>query len=454
LKRVTVTITDTLAAELRQAAQSSLEFAAVLVAGISETETELRFLGRELWQAPETSYSERTPEGLTLTPDAYMRALSRAEILGAAAVFVHSHPMGRPVRSLRDEGVDAQLRPLFQIRTGSPFYGALVVSVGTELQFSGRAWRNDDDLGPITFMREVGSAFRFSTAYDSGRTTSTEAFERQVRAFGADMQDILAELHVGVVGLGGTGSAVVEQLARLGLGRLTLVDDDVVTVTNITRIHGSVVSDVGRSKTAVASAGVELIGLRTRTNVVEGKATTRVAMDALRDCDIVFGCTDDHVGRANLARLTTWCLIPLIDSGVMIQTQNDSIEIWCRVTTTTPESPCLICWRVVDQARMRVEQLPKSERDGLRREGYVPDLGLPDPSVVTYTTLTASFAVSEMINRLLGMVGNRGQQLMFRADHPDIHVSTRTAEPGHWCTKASNVGAGAAEPFLGRLAWS
>ena len=60
-------------------------------------------------------------------------------------------------------------------------------------------------------------------------------------------------VRVGVVGAGGTGSAVIEQLARLGVGELVIFDDDTIDETNLTRIHGATVADVGRAKAELAA---------------------------------------------------------------------------------------------------------------------------------------------------------------------------------------------------------
>ena len=49
-------------------------------------------------------------------------------------------------------------------------------------------------------------------------------WDRNVRAFGADLQRALGELRVTIVGCGGTGSAVAEQITRLGVRHLHLID--------------------------------------------------------------------------------------------------------------------------------------------------------------------------------------------------------------------------------------
>lgn len=54
-----------------------------------------------------------------------------------------------------------------------------------------------------------------------------------------------------VIGCGGTGSSVAEQLVRLGVRYLTMIDPDHVSQSNLTRVYGSTASDVGRPKCQV-----------------------------------------------------------------------------------------------------------------------------------------------------------------------------------------------------------
>src|SRR5260370_30105634 len=120
---------------------------------------------------------------------------------------------------------------------------------------------------PVTKLRVIGDRLRvLSPASSPGSEprypglTGLEMFDRQVRAFGHDGQQMLAGLHAGVVGAGGTGSAVAEQLVRLGVGTLTVLDGDAVTVSNLTRIHGSGRADVGLHKTQLVARVARQVG--------------------------------------------------------------------------------------------------------------------------------------------------------------------------------------------------
>jgi hypothetical protein len=85
-----------------------------------------------------------------------------------------------------------------------------------------------------------------------GRDTSGPAradrFDRNVRAFGIKGQRRLGDVTAGIVGVGGLGSLVAEQLARLGVTEFVLVDPDIVEESNLSRLVGAYDHHVGRPK--------------------------------------------------------------------------------------------------------------------------------------------------------------------------------------------------------------
>jgi len=77
------------------------------------------------------------------------------------------------------------------------------------------------------------------------------AFSRTELLLGAEAMAKLAASHVAVFGVGGVGSFTVEGLVRAGIGKLTLVDDDCICLTNLNRQLPATISTVGRPKVEV-----------------------------------------------------------------------------------------------------------------------------------------------------------------------------------------------------------
>lgn len=84
--------------------------------------------------------------------------------------------------------------------------------------------------------------------------TREQRYSRQELLFGQEGQRRLQALRVAVVGLGGLGSHVVQQLAYLGVLKYVLVDGDVVTPSSLNRLIGAVEGDVAERRPKVEVA--------------------------------------------------------------------------------------------------------------------------------------------------------------------------------------------------------
>jgi molybdopterin/thiamine biosynthesis adenylyltransferase/proteasome lid subunit RPN8/RPN11 len=431
------------------------ETAGFLLAGTTgREEADLTLLGRELRWVREDSYLERTARRMSIASSGVMPALRAAHKDQAVVIFVHTHPGMAALPSRLDDEVDASLQGPARLRSRQPFYASLVVGGTPEHpHFTGRVYDAAGAVATIDRLRVVGRHLRILLPHGAGHDLDiSSVFDRQVRAFGREGQRLLNQLRVGVVGLGGTGSAVCEQLARLGVKDITLVDDQQATDTNITRIHESRLSDVDERKTTIAARAVADIGLGTRVQVVDGRVTDEAVARQLRHLDVVFGCTDDQAGRAVLTRLAIWYLIPTIDMGFLI-TSNEAggIEgLYGRVTLLQPEAACLLCRQHITPEGIRVDGLPSEERKRLAAEGYAPGLPDPDPAVGTYTTLTAMFALNMLLERLIGYGADAGAstELILRLHDLALSRNSRPSQERHFCGNPTKWGRGDVEPFL------
>lgn len=305
----------------------------------------------------------------------------------------------------------------------------------------------------IDALRIVGDSWRLLLG-DEGVSISS-MFDRQIRAFGSAGQHLLARLRVGIVGAGGTGSAVCEQLIRLGVGEITVIDDDVINDdgSNVTRVWGSTMADIGMPKVDIVARSAQQIGFGTRVNPIMGTINDEATARQLRDCDVVFGCTDDNRGRMTLSRLATWYLIPVIDMGVKLSSTDGVLtNIDGRVTIIQHDTGCLQCRGRIDAQALQSEVLQAVEREARVAESYAVGLGERDPAVVAYTTSIAATAVAEFLARVFGLdIERPSSELLVRFHQRSIGRSTRPARSGHWCVDPNNVGAGDVEPFLGTM---
>lgn len=306
--------------------------------------------------APEDAYVDRTPISASLSPGYLMDVANRARAGGFGIVLIHSHPGDPDVPrfSRVDDDGETSLAGYFRGRVkGVPHLAMVVSPGGARARFLGTA----DAVGLV----EVGASLRDLSASDA--TTPDSRFDRQVRAFGVAGQAVLSRLHVGVVGVGGTGSVTAQQLAHLGVRHFTLVDPDVVEVTNLNRLVGSVPSDVGRSKIEVARRQVQAIAPIAEVNGIQGDVVDETIARALLACDVIFLCTDSHASRAVVGQIAYQYFIPTIDMGVSISVRGGNVAfVTGRVQLLTPGLPCLACIDALDAEQVRREFLTPEQR--------------------------------------------------------------------------------------------
>ncbi len=117
-------------------------------------------------------------------------------------------------------------------------------------------------------------------------------FERTHILLGDSGLAKLAQKHVFVAGLGGVGSYCAEALARGGVGRLTLLDHDVVAASNINRQLQALLSTVGQPKVELMRARIMDINPGCRLEVVRTFLNTENVNELVPDCDYVVDAID------------------------------------------------------------------------------------------------------------------------------------------------------------------
>ncbi len=449
---VTLAITDDVWGQLRTALADSREVAGVLSARAVEGSGSLTLLGRELAWAPAEAYVDRAPDGLSLRSTGWLPAARAAIADGCVAIFVHTHPNGEPSFSAHDDRVDASLLETFTGFGAAGRYASFVVA-GSPRQPrpAGRVYPMAGPPVMVDKFRVVGDRMQVLLG-GSAATPDLETFDRQIRVFGPLGQQVLAALQVAVVGAGGTGSAAAEQLARLGVGSLTLVDDDIVTEATPTRGYGMTVPDIGRPKAEVLADHLRRIGLGTQVNVVTRPMQDLHACDSIQHADVVLCCVDGHGARLVLNRWAYAHLAPVLDSAVLVSAGDGRIGgIDGRVTWLSPGAACLLCRGRVDPALAYAEMLRPDERKRLAGEGYAREAETAQPAVVTLTSLIASLATTELLQRLFGLADSAPTELLARIQDRELRLNRVPQREGCFCADKTFLARGLEAPYLDLL---
>lgn len=419
-----------------------------------------KFLSVQVVPVPDDQVVELTPNLVTWQTATFLSALKKCDSAQQFVAIVHSHPGGEQDFSDQDNRNELDLAELAVKRFG-PDTPILSIVMTPDGGLFGRIWLHPNPNGhaPLRMIRVIGNEFQLHYPR-RGDAISPAAFQRQALAFGQALNEDLAALRVGIIGCGGTGSAVAMLLARLGVGQIVVIDNDIVDRTNLNRLHGARQADADAMtpKVNVVARAVSELGLGIRIVPIEAWVGDPGCRNALRSCDLIFGCTDDNEGRVFLNRLAYFYLIPVIDLGLAIDvSRSEPPEINCldgRVTVLAPPHACLSCRGVIDYVAARDEALRRrspSEYARQKAEAYVAGEGNPRPAVVTFTTEVASMAVNEMLHRLQGFRGMNGSVAQrVRKFHlgEDFRPGCRPAEGCRVCGGSTVWGRGDVDPFL------
>ena len=215
-------------------------------------------------------------------------------------------------------------------------------------------------------------------------------FDRQ-SFLGVNSQSIIQSTKVGIVGLGGGGSHVVQQLAHIGFLNFVIFDNDKVEETNLNRLVGAHEDDIGKPKTHVAQRVISNVNHLAVIDSVQSR--WQDAPEFLRSCDIAFGCVDGLQERDDLERACRRYLIPYIDIGMGVHTsQGEPPRMGGQIILSIPGSLCFRCMGLLKDKTMKAE----GERYG--------DAG-PQPQVVWANGVLASTAVGVAMEVLTGWSG-------------------------------------------------
>lgn len=391
-----------------------------------------RFVVHEATAVPEAAYAERSAVSASLSPDYVVAVANRCRSTGDSAVLVHTHPAarGRPSFSEADDAGEAVLLRYLGRRGGPGPHAALVVGPdGCRARELGTA----RDLLVWQIGRELGLV----SAEEPG-TDTDDRFDRQVRAFGRAGQAVLRNLRVGVVGVGGTGSVVTQQLAHLGVGALTLIDPDELETTNLNRVVGSTPDAVGRAKVDIAMAAALAVDPSSDIRALRGDVVDANVAEALLPLDFVFSCTDSHASRLVVAHIAYQHLVPAIDMGVVIAAVGGRVtHVAGRAQMFAPGLACPICTRLLDYDAIRRETATPEQRAADR---YIPGAGEPQPAVVSLNSAVASLAVTMFLGAVAGVPADARYQI-YDAVRGTVRVFEADREPGcPLCSDAALAG--------------
>lgn len=242
---------------------------------------------------------------------------------------------------------------------------------GKNMRFSG---------GMAAPLKDGDSVYILPAVAGGADLTSDEIqrYSRQLmlEEIGFEGMERIRNAKVCVVGAGGIGNPVITQLVAMGVGRLRIVDRDVIEITNLHRQHLYTDDDIGRVKVEAAAERLSRINPGVQIEPVPTSVTKFTAEGIVKGFDVVIDALDSVDARYALNDACIKHNIPLIYAGALGVTGS--------VSTILPNrSACLRCMF----PELNEEEMPACSTEGVH------------PSILY---LVAGIQVSEAVKLIMG----------------------------------------------------
>lgn len=339
----------------------------------------------DYWPVPDDQYIRDDFAGARINNIAIRAALQSSLSTGDGMLHVHMHdfpgvpnfsPMDldeipRIIKSLTFVNADM---PHGMLVLGPEMATANIIMPGANLRYIDRI----SVVGQPTLV--ISKQHNFSGG---------ERFNRQ-SFLGQLAPQRINSLRIGIVGLSGGGSHLVQQLSHIGFADFVLFDAQAIDIYNMNRLVGATEADVvaGRLKVEIAERVIKSINSSAKTEKVPMRWQENP--EALRSCDIVFGCVDGFDERRQLEAACRRFLIPLIDIGMdVVLVQGRPPRMAGQIILSLPQYPCFHCIGFLNERTLAAE----AQKYG--------DAGV-NPQVVWPNAVLAATAVGIAVNLVTG----------------------------------------------------
>ncbi|MER3317006.1 MAG: ThiF family adenylyltransferase [Allomuricauda sp.] len=359
MKKVTLRITEELCNQIKKDLSRPHKFAyerVGFVIGNSKTisENEDIICLSEYITIDDDHYIKDESVGARINEDAIRNAMQIAMNRKCSIFHVHVHYGEEiPEFSLTDLDELPNIADAMVNANSSNVHGVLLLSSnGANAILRIKKSKGNVQLKKIAV---VGYPISFNQHFFKSALFDEDRYDRQ-SFLGIDAQKRLNKIKVGVVGLGGGGSHIIQQLAHLGVQNYVIFDDDYVSNSNLNRLIGATIEDVKNQtqKTKVASRLIK--GLQPNANITIINDKWEERPDLLQSCDVVFGAVDSFASRRDLELVCRRYLMPYIDIGMDVRIiENQNPRMYGQVILSMPGSPCMKCMGFLTEENLALE---------------------------------------------------------------------------------------------------
>ncbi len=259
-----------------------------------------------------------------------------------------------------------------------------------------------------------------------------EVCDRHIRLFGESLQSNLSTMTIGIVGAGGLGAILIEQIMRLYPHKIIIIDKDYVEMSNLNRLTNATLSDAHNHtpKVEVAKQAVLSNNPNQTIAVINGDFLEEENQAIFKECDIIFGASDSIAVRYAINQLVVAHGIVYIDCGTGGILENNRLKhVGGQITLINPcQNFCLYCSNLFNKQDAMSELVDEDEYNRLDNQGYMKGADIIAPQVYALNMLIASTAVW-LFMRIVS-----GEEMDFHG----IAIDAKTFSMYYWKDKDHN----------------
>ena len=387
-----------------------LESVALILCHRSLYNNSTRFIGFEIIPILYTDCTIRNKIQISWDTKKYLfpQKIEDLDKSGISLFTIHSHPTGYKDFSDIDNDNDKKFfNSVYHWFDDHRPHGSTIMLPDGNI--FGRVFKDNNSTVKLSYVKVSGSFIKILVIEKNKKTYNNipEYGMRVMQAFGSDTYDILRKLKVGVVGCSGTGSVVIEMLARNCIDNLVIVDPDIMQEKNLNRILNSKKDDADKSKAKVhiLQNAIEKMGFNTKVEVYQLRTSHQNVISALKDCDVLFGCVDSAIGRYHLDCIASAYSIPYFDIGVQLHA-NENGHITQAIMAAhyiQPGLSSLLSRGAYTSEQVSAESMKDYDPERYKRElkeGYILNVMEEHPAVISINMQAACMGVNDFLARI------------------------------------------------------
>lgn len=346
--------------------------------------------GIDYFAVDDENYIDDDEVGARINSAAIRIALQKVLDSGNGCLHVHFHALsfGIPEFSDTDFVDNPEIVKSFSYVNKNQVHGMIVLGNNAS-NAMGKISGDEAELTTVSKIVIVGYPMNFSFLKNQNFEFDEDRFDRQ-SFLGENSQFLFNNVRIGIVGLGGGGSHIVQQLAHLGIHIYNLFEYDETDKTNLNRLIGAELEDAERSvpKTVIAKRMIKRLMPNAEINIY-GKWQENP--EKVHECDIVIGGVDSFVGRRDLEAESRRYMIPYVDIGMDVYDDHEGEppSMAGQVILSMPDFPCLTCLGYLNDRNLANEAAKYGKAGG-------------KPQVVWSNGILASSAVGVVVDLITG----------------------------------------------------